>query len=202
MESRQLRQDFTFPKNYEIRVLDSYGLVNPLERLHQFPAELEERDRAGPYLRVVPRQGNAWIGFFSLGFDSDQVVNAIYSCPDTDSLCVVAGGYGYVVNASDPAKWMRVEQQPVVDVRALPEQKLLLFTGFHTITAFGPSGLMWTTDRLSWDGLLISRIDQSTLYGQGWDATADKEAPFEVDLATGKHTGGSRPKSREQNQNL
>jgi hypothetical protein len=193
MKLRPLRQDFTFPKNYEIRVMDSYGLVNPLERFHQFPAEVEESDRTGPYLRVVPKQGNAWIGFFSLGFDSDQVVNAIYSCPNADSLCVVAGGYGYVVNASDPAQWMRVEQQPVVDVRALPEQKLLLFAGFHTISAFGPAGLLWTTERLSWEGLSISRIDQATLYGQGWDAIADKEAPFEVDLATGKHTGGARP---------
>lgn len=193
MKLRPLRQDFTFPKNYEIRVLESYGLVNPLETFHQFPAELEESDRTGSYLRVVPKQGNAWIGFFSLGFDSDQVVNAIYSCPNADSLCVVAGGYGYVVNASDPAQWMRVEQQPVVDVRALPEQKLLLFVGFHTISAFGPAGLLWTTERLSWEGLSISRIDQATLYGQGWDAIADKEAPFEVDLATGKHTGGARP---------
>ena len=193
MESRQLHQDFTFPKNYEVRVLESYGLVNPLERFLQFPAELEESERTGIYMRVVPKQGNAWIGFFSLGFDSDQVVNAIYSCPDADSLCVVAGGYGYVVNASDPARWIRVEQQPVVDVRALLEQKLLLFTGFHTITAISPAGLLWTTERLSWDGISISRIDHATLHGQGWDAIADKEAPFEVDLATGKHTGGSRP---------
>jgi hypothetical protein len=195
MKLRPLRQDFIFPKNYEIRVMDSYGLVNPLERFHQFPSELEERDRTGPYLRVVPQQGNAWIGFFSLGFDSDQVVNAIYSCPDADSLCVVAGGYGYVVNASDPSRWMRVEQQPVVDVRALPDHKLLLLAGFHAITAFGPLGLLWTTERLSWEGLSISRIDQAKLYGLGWDAIADKETPFEVDLATGKHTGGARPKS-------
>lgn len=193
MKLRQLRQDFTFPKNYEVRVLDSYGLVNPLERLHQFPAELEERDRAGVYLRVIPKQGFPWVGFFSLGFDSDQVVNAIYSCPDADSVCVVASGYGYVVNVSNPSRWMRVEQQPVMEVRALAEQKLLLFAGFHTITAFGRAGLLWTTERLSWDGISISRIDQATLHGQGWDALSDKEVPFEVDLATGKHTGGARP---------
>src|ERR1700682_3316529 len=190
---RPIRREFVFPANYEVVVLQSYGLVNPLERFHQFPAELEESDRTGVYLRIVPKQGNAWIGFFSLGFDSDQVVNAIYSCPDDDSLCVVAGGYGYVANAAAPAQWMRVEQQPVVDVRALSEQKLLLFSVFHTITAIGSAGLLWTTERLSWDGISISRVDQTTLYGQGWDAIADKEAPFEVDLATGKHTGGARP---------
>ncbi|HMC31295.1 MAG TPA: hypothetical protein VKL99_10715, partial [Candidatus Angelobacter sp.] len=39
----------------------------------------------------------------------------------------------------------------------------------------------------------ITEINGTTLRGRGWDALADKEAPFEVDLKTGKHTGGSRP---------
>src|SRR4029077_11125831 len=123
MKSHQLRQDFTFPKSYEIRVLDGSGLVNPVERSHQYPAELEESDRTGIYLRVIPQQGDPWVGFFSLGFDSDKVVNALYSCPDPDSLCVVAGGYGYAVKTDDPNQWWRVEQRPVTDVRVLPEHK-------------------------------------------------------------------------------
>ncbi|HWX54481.1 MAG TPA: hypothetical protein VN176_07800 [Verrucomicrobiae bacterium] len=194
MKPRHLRQDFTFPKNYEIQVLDSYGLVNPLEQFYQYPAALEEADRTGVYLRVMPEHGNAWIGFFSLGFDSDKVVSALYSCPAPDSFCVIAGGYGYVVKADDPTQWMRVEQRPVTDVRALPEQKLLLLAGFLTITALGPSGLLWTTGRLSWEGISISRIERQTLYGLGWDAFTDKEVPFEVDLASGKHIGGARPR--------
>jgi hypothetical protein len=31
------------------------------------------------------------------------------------------------------------------------------------------------------------------LLGRGWDALADKEVPFTVDLKTGKHIGGARP---------
>jgi hypothetical protein len=81
----------------------------------------------------------------------------------------------------------------VVDLRVLSHQGLLLFAGFTSITALGNSGIAWTTDRLTWEGLTITAIDRGKLHGHGWDALADKEVPFTVDLKTGKHTGGARP---------
>ena len=192
-KSLPIRQELVFPTAYHIKVLATYGLVNPLERFYQFPSELEEADRHGTYLRVVPDNASSWIGFFSLGYDSDKVVNAVFSCPHADWLCVVAGGYGYLVNAADPNQWQRLEQRPVVDVRVVKEQDLLLFVGFLNISAVGASGLLWTSERLSWEGLSISRIERETLHGVGWDAMTDKDVPFEVDLRTGKHTGGAKP---------
>jgi len=176
------RFEFTFPKNYEVRKLESAPLPHPVEKLYQYPAEIEEGDRSGTYLRVVPVTGPAWAGFFALGFDSDQVVSAVCSCPDPDSLCAVAGGYAYVVQAADPTQWFRIEQRPVVDLTVVHVLQLLLFTGFTTIIALGPSGLAWTTERLSWEGITISEIRGEKLLGHGWDAMADKEVPFEVDL--------------------
>jgi hypothetical protein len=41
--------------------------------------------------------------------------------------------------------------------------------------------------------LTITEISGDTLLGSGWDALADKEVQFEVELKTGKHTGGARP---------
>ncbi|HLY99435.1 MAG TPA: hypothetical protein VKT33_10270 [Candidatus Angelobacter sp.] len=189
----KLIHDFTFSKNYDVQVLQNYSLVNPLERFYQFPAELEEQDRSGTYLRVTPKQAGAWVGFFSKGFDSDKVANAVFSCPDPDSLCVAAGGYGYVVNTTDPARWFQLEQRPVTETRVVAEKKLLLFAGFLKVTALGPSGLLWTTERLSWDGITMLHIDGNTLHGMAWDAISDKEVTFTVDLQTGKHSGGSAP---------
>jgi hypothetical protein len=202
------RFDFTFPRGYEVRMLEAtpgsperagfarFGVwppLHPLEKLYHYPVELEEGDRAGAYLRVVPKEGPAWTGFFAQGFDSAQVVNAVCSAPDPDWLCAVVGGYAYLVKTSDPAQWLRVEQRPVVDLRVLSQQGLLLFAGFTSITAVGRSGIAWTTGRLTWEGLAITAIEGDTLRGMGWDALADKEVPFEVDLKTGKHTGGARP---------
>jgi hypothetical protein len=187
------RFDFTFPRNYEVRMLEATPPVHPIEKLHHYPVELEEGDRSGAYLRVTPQNGPAWVGFFALGFDSDQVVNQVCSTPDLEQFCLVVGGYAYLVKASDPAAWRRVEQRPVVDLRVLPQQGLVLFAGFTSITAVGSSGIVWTTERLTWEGLTITEIEGDRLLGHGWDALADKEVPFEVDLKTGKHTGGARP---------
>jgi hypothetical protein len=187
------RFDFTFPRNYEVRMLEAAPPVHPVEKMYHYPVELEEGDRSGAYLRVTPQNGPAWVGFFALGFDSDQVVNQVCSTPDPERFCLVVGGYAYLVKASDPAAWLRVEQRPVVDLRVLPQQQLVLFAGFTSITAFGNSGLGWTTERLTWEGLTITEINMDKLLGHGWDAVADKEVPFEIDLKTGKHTGGARP---------
>ncbi|HEX9255046.1 MAG TPA: hypothetical protein VF938_05850 [Candidatus Angelobacter sp.] len=190
---QHFRFDFTFPRNYEVRILEAAPPVHPIEKLYHYPVELEEGDRSGAYVRVVPQSGPAWAGFFALGFDSDQVVNQVCSTPDPNSFCVVVGGYAYVVKAGNPAEWLRVEQSPVVDLRVLSQHGLLLFAGFTSITALDSSGIAWTTERLTWEGLTITEIDGDKLHGHGWDAMADKEVQFEVDLKTGKHIGGARP---------
>ncbi len=187
------RFDFTFPRAYEVRVLEGPPLVHPVEKLYHYPVELEEGDRSGSYLRVSPERGPAWAGFFALGFDSDQVVTAVCSTPDPESFCAVVGGYAYVVKANDPAAWLRIDQNPVVDLRVLSQHGLLLFAGFTSITAVGSSGIAWTTERLTWEGLTMTEIKNDILLGHGWDALADKEVAFEVDLKTGKHVGGARP---------
>jgi hypothetical protein len=190
---QHFRFDFTFPRNYEVRILEAAPPIHPIEKLYHYPVELEEGDRTGAYVRVTPQTGPAWVGFFALGFDSGQVVNQVCSTPNPEQFCVVVGGYAYVVKASTPAQWLRIEQRPVVDLRVLSPQSLLLFVGFTSITAVGASGLLWTTERLTWEGLTINSIDGDKLLGLGWDALADKEVPFAVDLKTGKHTGGARP---------
>ncbi len=188
-----MRFDFTFPKNYDVKILASPPPVHPVEMLYHYPVELEEGDRSGAYARVAPGDGPAWFGFFASGFDSPQVMSAVCSCPDPDSVCVISGGYAYVVKVKRPQQWFRVEQRPVVELRTVTDPPLILFEGFTSITAVGRDGIAWTTDRLSWEGIRVAQIRGNTLYGFGWDALKDQEVPFEVDLLTGKHTGGARP---------
>jgi len=191
-----VRFDFTFPRSYEARILDGPPPIHPLEKLYHFPVELEEGDRAGTYVRIVPAKGPAWSGFFALGFSSEQVISAICACPDPDSVCVVVGGYAYVVNVTDPTEWLQVEQRPVVDLRVVPAPALILFAGFTSITAVGTSGIAWQTERLSWEGIRFTGIEVDKLHGFGWDVMSDKEVAFEVDLKTGRHVGGTRPSTQ------
>jgi hypothetical protein len=187
--------DFTFARHYEVKLLQSAPPVHPLEKLYHFPLELEEGDRSGVYVRVEPHGGQAWSGFFVQGFDSDFAVNMICACPDPGSVCAVVGGYAYVVTAADPSQWFRIEQKPVVALRVVEDHHLILFAGFTTITALGVSGIKWTTERLSWEGVSLDEIHSGQLHGKGWDAIANREVPFEVDLESGQHSGGARPKN-------
>lgn len=187
------RFDFTYPHNYDAKLLSEPPPVHPLEKLWHYPMKLEEGDRTGTYVRVVPQRGPAWTGFFALGFNSEQVVSAICACPDPDAVCVVVGGYAYVMSVLDPSRWFQVEQRPVVDLRVASKAELLLFTGFTSVTAVGKSGIAWQTEKLSWEGVRITAVDSEKLHGFGWDAKSDQEVAFEVDLKTGKHEGGARP---------
>jgi hypothetical protein len=188
-----MRFDFTFPRNYDVKVLPSAPPVHPIEKRHHYPIELEEGEGPVLYLRILPQRGPAWFGMFASGFDSAQVMNAVMSCPDPDCLCVIAGGYAYVVNASHPEHWFRIEQAPVVEFITVVSKQLILFAGFTSVTALGREGIAWRTGRLSWEGVSMTRVDEHVLHGTGWDALSDKECRFEVDLQTGKHIGGAAP---------
>jgi hypothetical protein len=63
---------------------------------------------------------------------------------------------------------------------------LLLFVGHHSILAWGRDGEAWESDRLSWEGITIDRIEGKILHGQGWDMMTDKDIPFSLDLSTGR----------------
>jgi hypothetical protein len=118
------------------------------------------------------------------------VPSGIWACPDPAWICAVAGGYAYLIDTSDPARWEQVAYRPVTNVTVVAEHALLVFAGFQSLLAWGRSGKVWETGRLSWDGLRITAIHGETLLGLGWDMTTDRELEFNVNLKTGKHRGG------------
>jgi hypothetical protein len=101
----------------------------------------------------------------------------------------VAGGYAYIVDTTDPARFTHIGFRPVLEVRPLPEHQLLLFASHHALLAWGVAGEAWQTPRLSSDGLRITEIRGDELLGFGWDLITDREIPFAIDLGTGRHSG-------------
>lgn len=90
------------------------------------------------------------------------------------------------MNTTRPEDFALVEFRPVLEVRPLPEQNLLLFAGHYALIAWGAPGKAWQTARLSWEGLQITGIDGRWLHGLGWDMREDKDIAFRVDLETGE----------------
>ena len=182
--------DFTFPHDWKAEVLAARPLILPA-RPFVYPAQVEEVERGALEIMVRPSGGaGSFLATCALGFAGDNVPSGLWACPDPAWICAVAGGYAYLIDTRDPTRWEQLTYRPVTNVTVVPEPALLVFAGFHSLLAWGRSGKVWETGRLSWDGLRITGVRGETLLGLGWDMTTDRELEFQVNLKTGEHQGG------------
>jgi hypothetical protein len=185
-EIRSRAVTLAFPHSWEAEVLAMRPLIKP-QRCYTYPREAEEVERGALEVMVQPAdRALKFLATFALGFADPVVPTGLWSCPEPDDLCAVAGGYAYIVNTSEPERFTQIAFRPVMEVRALPEHKLLLFAGHRALLAWGADGEAWQTPRLSSEGLRIMGIFGDELRGFGWDLMTDREIPFSVDLRTGE----------------
>jgi hypothetical protein len=176
--------DLTFPHKWTAEILPERPLILP-KRVFVYPRQAEEVERGAMEVMVRPAASDAFLATCALGFADPAAPSGVWSCPHPDWICVVSGGYAYLIDTTAPERFAQVEYRPVLGVRALVEQKLLLFVGHHSLLAWGSAGKAWQTDRLSSEGVTISRVETNTLFGVGWDQLTDADVPFTVDLRTG-----------------
>ena len=181
--------ELTFPHDWNAEVLEKRPLIAPA-RQFVYPQQVEEVERGALEILIKPAEADAFLATCALGFADPAAPSGVWSCPHPDWLCAVSGGYGYLIDTRQPQQWSMVPYRPILYVRALPEQQLLLFVGHHSILAWGRDGRAWQSERLSWEGIEITEITGNTLRGLGWDLLADKDVPFAIDLKTGERIGG------------
>lgn len=185
--------DLTFAHDWTAEILAARPLILP-RRQFVYPKYAEEVERGALEVMVRPAGGGspesseAFLGTFALGFSDPAAPTGVWSCPDAKWMCAVSGGYAYVVNTEKPEEFAQVEFRPVLEVRVLREQELLLFAGHHALMAWGRGGKAWQTARLSWEGVQITAIEGRWLHGVGWDMPTDRDVRFRVDLETGEHS--------------
>ena len=121
----------------------------------------------------------------ALGFRDPVVPTGLWSTPNPDEICAVSGGYAYIVDTTAPERFTMIPYRPVLEVRPVPAQGLLLFVGHHSMLAWGKNGQAWKSEKLTSEGLTIMSIEGGTLLGRGWDMMTDRETPFALDLGTG-----------------
>jgi hypothetical protein len=182
-----------FSHNWSVQVLKTPPLIAPSRQFiypRQVAGEEDALARGALQLMVRPASGGTFLATCALGFTNPAMPTGVFACPNPQEMCAVAGGYAYVIDTIQPERSTHVALKPVVEVRPLLAQDLLLFVGFHSIEAWGPHGLAWESERLSWEGVRISTIDDDVLHGMGWDLMTDQEVAFSLDLLTGEHQGG------------
>ena len=178
--------DLSFPRHWQAEILPARPLILP-PRHFVYPAQAEEVERGA--LEVLVRQDAPgmlpFLATCALGFRDPAVPTGLWSTPNPDDLCAVSGGYAYLISTIAPERFTMLAFRPVLDIRPLPAQGLLLFAGHHAILAWGRNGLAWQSPRLSSEGVTVTAIEGNILYGLGWEMMTDKETPFALDLNTG-----------------
>ena len=182
--------DTTFAHTWQAEILAARPLILP-RRQFVYPVLVEEVERGAVEVMVrAPGDAAGFLATCALGFADPSAPSGVWSCPNPQEICIVAGGYAYLVDTTDPARWQQLEYRPVVEIRPVAEHNLLLFSGFHAVLAWGPHGEVWRTARLSWDGVRMTEVRGDTLHGEGWDMKTDRELTFEINLKSGEHRGG------------
>lgn len=185
--------DTSFAQTWRAEALKTPPLIAPARQFtypRQVAGEEDTLARGALQLLVHPSLGGTFLATCALGFTSPTMPTGVSSCPNPAQMCAVAGGYAYVVDTAQPEHCTHIPLKPVVEVRSLVAQELLLFVGFHSIVAWGRNNLAWETGRLSWEGIRITGIEGNTLHGMGWNLLTDREVAFSIDLLTGHHQGG------------
>lgn len=142
--------------------------------------------REGYVVRFTDSRGGEWVGNFQPGLGG---VSGAVDHPDGRRVLVIAEGQGYVVDPDERASRHFFGGQ-VEHILLVPSLGVLIGNGLW-FEAIGPGGSLWTSDRISWDGMQGLKIDGQQLTGESWDPLTNSWVPFELDLVTGVSRGGS-----------
>lgn len=194
----KLEEGSLFAKRYNFQVLTELPSGSGDTRRFYYPGAKLTGGKDGLIVRVVPVNGQEWVGVFATGDEFGTLLNGVFTCPDEDMICVVSGGIGYLVHASTPEWSSEVPVAPITRVLQMPESDILVVASFTDLSAWGRDGLRWRTKRLVWDELRVTAYDNRRLSGIGFDPTQSEPVRFSVDLRTGEHEGGSSPETYER----
>lgn len=187
--------DLSFPHRWTAQALGARPLILPA-RHFIYPRDAEEVERGALEVLIAPAApepppkdspaAQEFLATCALGFRDPAVPTGIWSCPKPEEICAVAGGYAYIINTSAPQQFTMIPYRPVLQVLVFPAEKLLLFVGHRTILAWGAQGQAWVSEKLSDEGVTVTRASEGLLHGTGWQLMTDKETPFALELQTGR----------------
>ena len=122
-----------------------------------YPGARRDGGSDGTWLRITPPSGEPWTGVFSSD-NRPGLLNVVASWPDPGRVFVAAGGPPYLVSASDPDDWSRVER----DARVFePVGPLALLLDADVLSAYDGQGLAWESDHVGpvqWLGVLDDEV--------------------------------------------
>src|SRR5271166_5284481 len=141
--------DLTFPHRWRAQILSKRPLILP-PRHFVYPLEAEEVERGAVEILIRPgEKEQAFLATGALGFRDAAVPTGLWSCPNTEEVCAVSGGYAYIIDTNAPNRFAMINYRPVLQVLTVLDCGLLLFVGHHSILAWDANGQAWQSEKLS-----------------------------------------------------
>ena len=184
--------DLSFPSHWQAKILAARPAILPARRF-VYPRQAEEVELGALELLICPMAADAqpFLATCALGFRDPQAPTGLWSAPDPEELCAVSGGYAYLIDTTAPERFTMIAYRPVLAVRPVVAERLLLFVGHRSILAWGGAGQAWESEALSDEGVTIVGIEESILRGTGWEMQTGNETTFALDLRTGQRIRSS-----------
>jgi len=151
-----------------------------------FPSEWGRLGREGVVVEFASQAGS-WVGNFAGGLGG---LTAVHPHPNDRDVVVIAAGDLWVVDMEQRSAEVAFSSiDAALDVQHPPGW---VFSRQRVALArFGPGGLIWHTRRLSWDGFDQLKIVGGEITGRAWSPIRNQWLEFQVDLRTGKSSGGA-----------
>jgi len=157
------------------------------------PGEASGGGRDGIIVKFNPIKCAPWVGIFAFGDMLAEGECKVYPGPGLSRLTIVAKGDAYIVNPDDPSDLVRVKSCPAIRALTVASLSLVVFYDYTELVAYNEEGLVWETERISWDGIEIDEVSAKEIIGKSWDAPNERYVEFRVNLDDGRHQGGSAP---------
>lgn len=187
-----MKIDLSFAHDYEIKLLKGaiYDTRGPLDAPGNFISWYGTAQKTG--FLLTPTEGEPWIGVVASGpFPTLAPSNAVFSCPNPRQFCIVLNGQALIIDSDRPGKSVAVPCAPILDVKILLENELLLLSDYTGVVAWGRNGLAWRTCPVAFNGVEILYSDENYIYGSTLDEDGPNPyAPFQIEVKTGRTTGG------------
>ena len=179
--------DITLAHKYDVQILEE---LKQGYEIYYYPGASIQGGRDGIIVQINPDQRKTWIGIFAFGNVSKNSFSGVYTTPDSNKLCVVSKGAGYIVSSDNPKDWEVVKSIPIIDVRISKVQELIIFADYTGLIAYNDSGVKLKTKQLAWDNLRIIELSNSYIKGEYYDIRSEANEFFEVDIVSGVSKGG------------
>ena len=179
--------DETFETDFDCEQLEE---LPSSDRFRYYYGESTGIGADGLLVSVRPRTSAPWIGIFAFGNVTPKAKSGLYSWPHPETLCVVSRGQAYLVNVEHPTKFEILNVHPVLDVILVASKRIVVFANYTELVAYGESGCVWVSERLSWDGFSVTAVTSEHIEGRAWEPSVEAEVNFRINLSDGSRGDG------------